>query len=44
MKPEDKVGGPYTKPEQEERRNQVFELHFQQSYSAVQTAKAKTLH
>jgi len=35
----EKVGGPYTKPEQEERRNQVFELHFQQSYSAVQIAK-----
>jgi len=35
----DKVGGPYTKKEQEERRNQVFELHFMQSYSAVGIAK-----
>ena len=36
---EEKMGGPYTKKEQETRRNQIFELHFQQGYSAVSIAK-----
>lgn len=36
---EEKMGGPYTKQEQETRRNQVFELHFEQGYSAVYIAK-----
>jgi transposase-like protein len=35
----EKMGGPYTKQEQEIRKNRVYELHFQQSYSAVQIAK-----
>jgi len=34
-----KMGGPYTKQEQEIRKNKVFELHFEQGYSAVQIAK-----
>ena len=34
-----KIGGPYTKQEQEIRKNKVFELHFQQGHSAVQIAK-----
>ena len=36
---EEKMGGPYTKQEQEKRREQVFELHFEQSHSALQIAK-----
>ena len=36
---EEKMGGPYTKQQQETRRNQIFELHFQQGYSAVSIAK-----
>jgi len=39
MSKEEKMGGPYTKKEQETRRNQIFELHFQQGYSAVSIAK-----
>jgi len=39
MSNEEKIGGPYTKQQQETRRNQVFELHFQQGYSAVSIAK-----
>jgi len=34
-----KKGGPYTKQEQEKRRNDVFNLHFEYGYSAVQIAK-----
>ena len=37
---EEKMGGPYTKQEQETRRNQVFELHFEQGHSAVYIAKS----
>ena len=33
-----KKGGPYTKKEQEERKDNVFELHFEYGYSAVQIA------
>ena len=36
---EEKMGGPYTKQEQEKRRERVFELHFEQSHSALQIAK-----
>ena len=36
---EEKMGGPYTKQEQEKRREQVFELHFEQSHSALQIAR-----
>lgn len=34
-----KNGGPYTKHEQEKRRDQVFELYFEKNYSALQIAK-----
>lgn len=34
-----KMGGPHTKQEQEIRKNKVFELHFEQGYSAVKIAK-----
>ncbi len=34
-----KKGGPYTKQEQEKRRDEVFKLHFEYGYSAVQIAK-----
>ncbi|AFS82169.1 hypothetical protein [Candidatus Nitrosopumilus sediminis] len=34
-----KMGGPYTKQQQEDRKIKVFELHFEQGYSAVQIAK-----
>ncbi|AFS80248.1 hypothetical protein NKOR_01710 [Candidatus Nitrosopumilus koreensis AR1] len=34
-----KMGGPYTKKEQEIRKNKVFELHFEKGHSAVQIAK-----
>jgi len=33
-----KKGGPYTKKEQEKRKDGVFELHFEYGYSAVQIA------
>ena len=33
-----KKGGPYTKKEQEKRKDDVFELHFEYGYSAVQIA------
>lgn len=36
----EKNGGPYTKPEQEERRNKVYEMHFVKSQSAIQIAEA----
>ena len=29
-----KKGGPYTKKEQDERRQEVFKLHFEKGYSA----------
>ena len=35
---ETKKGGPYTKKVQEKRRDDVFEMHFEYSYSAVQIA------
>jgi len=36
---EEKMGGPYTKQEQEIRRDKVFELHFEQGHSALKIAK-----
>ncbi len=30
-----KKGGPYTEKEQEDRRKQVYELHFEKGFSAV---------
>jgi len=33
-----KKGGPYTKKEQEKRKDEVFKLHFEYGYSAVQIA------
>jgi predicted DNA-binding protein YlxM (UPF0122 family) len=38
-KQETKNGGPYTKPEQEKRRSKVYELYFEQGYSARKIAK-----
>lgn len=34
-----KKGGPYTKKEQDERRNEVFKLHFEKRYSAVKISE-----
>lgn len=39
-----KNGGPYTKPEQEERRNKVYELYFEKGYSARKIAKELDVH
>ena len=36
---DEKMGGPYTKQEQEIRRDKVFELYFEQRHSALQIAK-----
>jgi IS30 family transposase len=36
---ETKKGGPYTKKDQEKRKDEVFKLHFEYGYSAVQIAK-----
>ncbi len=36
---ESKKSGPYTKPEQEKRRDEVFKLHFEYGYPAVRIAK-----
>ena len=36
---EEKMGGPYTKQEQQIRRDKVFELHFEQGHSALKIAK-----
>jgi len=36
---ETKKGGPYPKQQQEKRRDEVFKLHFEYGYSAVQIAK-----
>ena len=33
-----KKGGPYTKQEQEKRRKQVYELHFEKGFSAIKIA------
>ena len=35
---EKKNGGPYTKKDQEKRRNQVYTLHFEKGYPAVRIA------
>ena len=34
-----KKGGPYTKQEQEKRRDEVFKLHFEYGYSATQISQ-----
>jgi len=34
-----KKGGPYTKQEQEKRRDEVFKLHFEYGYSATQISE-----
>ncbi len=34
-----KKGGPYTKQEQEKRRDEVFKLHFEYDYSATQISE-----
>ena len=34
-----KKGGPYTKQEQEKRRKQVYELHFEKGFSAIKIAE-----
>lgn len=39
MLSEKKSGGPYTRKQQDERKDMVFELHFEKGYSAVQIAK-----
>jgi len=36
---ETKKGGPYTKQQQEDRKNEVFKLHFEYGYSAVQISE-----
>ncbi len=36
---ETKKGGPYTKKEQEKRRDEVFKLHFEYGYSALQISE-----
>jgi len=36
---ETKKGGPYTKQKQEKRRDEVFKLHFEYGYPAVQISK-----
>ncbi|MCA9827692.1 MAG: hypothetical protein KC444_04780 [Nitrosopumilus sp.] len=35
-----KTGGPYTRKEQEKRRNQVYDMHFEKGYSAVRIAES----
>ena len=35
----EKKGGPYTKKEQDERRNEVFKLHFEKRYSATKISE-----
>ncbi len=35
---QEKNGGPYTKAEQKQRRDQVYEMHFSLGYSAVKIA------
>lgn len=39
MKSENKKGGPYTIQEQESRRKQVYELHFEKGFSAIKIAE-----
>lgn len=39
LESESKKGGPYSKQDQEKRREKVFELYFEQGYSAVYIAK-----
>ena len=34
-----KKGGPYTKKQREDRRDEVFRLHFENGYSAVKISK-----
>ena len=39
MSLKEKNGGPYTKQEQESRRKQVYELHFEKGFSAIKIAE-----
>ena len=39
MKSKNKKGGPYTTKEQESRRKQVYELHFEKGISAIKIAE-----
>lgn len=34
-----KKGGPYTKKEQDDRRQEVFKLHFEKGYSAIKISE-----
>jgi len=36
---EEKRGGPYTKPQQEKRREQVYQMYFEKGFSAVSIAR-----
>ena len=36
---EEKKGGPYTKPQQEKRREQVYQMYFEKGRSAVSIAR-----
>jgi len=39
MMNEEKRGGPYTKPQQEKRREQVYQMYFEKGLSAVSIAR-----
>lgn len=43
-KENNKNGGPYTKKQQEDRRIQVYDLHFEKNLSAVKIAKLLNVH
>ena len=36
---EEKKGGPYTKPQQEKRREQVYQMYFEKGRSAASIAR-----
>ena len=39
-----KKGGPYTKAQQEQRRNKIYEMHFKLAYSAVKIAEVLSIN
>jgi len=39
LEAQSKKGGPYTKQEQEKRKKQVYELHFEKGYSAIKISE-----
>lgn len=41
---QEKKGGPYTKNEQEDRRNEVYRLHFEHGYSAVKISQLMNIN